>query len=79
MVVRDIGTVAALALTEDSHVGKNYDLTGNEALDYLRTTKIMSDVLGRKIIYRNPNPVHFFIGTVRRGTPVMFAMVMMGL
>jgi len=28
--VRDIGAVAALALTEEGHAGKNYDLTGGE-------------------------------------------------
>jgi len=75
--VRDLGTLAALALTEVSHAGKNYDLTGSQALDHWQATKIMSDVLGRKIIYRNPNPVHFFIETVRRGRPFMFALVRM--
>lgn len=77
--VRDIGEVAALTLTEDGHAGKNYDLTGSEALTYWEATRIMSDVLGRKIIYRNPNPFYFLIETVRRGTPLMFALVQMGL
>ena len=77
--VRDIGAVAALALTEQGHSGKNYDLTGSEALDYWEATRIMSEILGREIVYRNPNPFHFFIETVRRGTPFMFALVQMGL
>lgn len=77
--VRDIGAVAALALTETGHAGKNYDLTGSEALDYWEATRIMSEVFGRKIIYRNPNPIYFLIETVRRGTPFMFALVQMGL
>jgi uncharacterized protein YbjT (DUF2867 family) len=77
--VRDIGAVAALALTEEGHVGKNYDLTGSEALTYWEATQIMSEVLGRKIIYRNPHPLYFLIETVRRGTPFIFALVMMGL
>jgi uncharacterized protein YbjT (DUF2867 family) len=76
---RDIGTVAALALTEKGYAGKNYDLTGSEALDYWEATRIMSKVLGRKIIYRNPNPFYFLIETIRRGTPFMFALVQMGL
>jgi len=77
--VRDIGAVAALALTEDGHAGKNYDLTGSEALNYWDATRIMSDIVGREIVYRNPNPFYFLIETVRRGTPFMFALVQMGL
>ena len=76
---RDIGAVAATILTEEGHVGKNYDLTGSEALDYWEVTRIMSEVLGRKIVYRNPNPFYFLIETIRRGTPFMFALVQMGL
>ena len=76
---RDIGAVAALALTEAGHEGKNYDLTGSEALDYREATRTMSAVVGRKIVYRNPNPFYFLIETVRRGTPFMFALVQMGL
>ncbi|MBI5951250.1 MAG: SDR family oxidoreductase [Chloroflexi bacterium] len=77
--VRDIGLVAALALTEEGHAAKNYDLTGSEALDYWEATRIMSEELGRRISYRNPNPLYFLIETVRRGTPFMFALVQTGL
>ena len=76
---RDIGAVAALALTEEGHVGKNYDLTGSEALDYWEVIRIMSEVLGREITYRDPNPFYFLLETIRRGTPLMFALVQMGL
>ncbi len=76
---RDIGAVAAVALTQDGHANKNYDLTGSEALDYWQATKILSEVLGREIQYKNPNPVYFLIETMQRGTPFMFALVMMGL
>ncbi|MBX3054743.1 MAG: SDR family oxidoreductase [Caldilineaceae bacterium] len=77
--VRDIGEVAALALTEEGHAGRNYDLTGGEALDYWEATEILSEVLGRKIVYRNPNPLHFLAEAIRRGTPVLYALVQMGL
>lgn len=76
---RDIGTVAAVALTQPGHENKNYDLTGSEGLDYWEAAQIMSEVLGRHITYRNPNPLHFLVETVRRGTPFRFAMVMLGL
>lgn len=77
--VRDIGLVAALALTDERYAGKNYDVTGGEALDYWEATKIMSEELGREVVYRNPNPIHFLIETIRRGTPLTFALVQMGL
>jgi uncharacterized protein YbjT (DUF2867 family) len=77
--VRDIAAVAALALTQDGHVGKNYDLTGHEALDYWQVSKTLSEVLGREIKYKNPNLIYFFISILQRGTPFMFALVQTGL
>ncbi len=76
---RDIGTAAAVALMESGHAGKNYALTGSEAFDYWQAAAIMSEVLGRRITYRNPNPLRFLVQTLRQGTPPMFAMVMLGL
>lgn len=77
--VRDIGEVAAVALTEEGHAGTNYDLTGSEGLDYWEAARIMTEVLGRKIVYCNPNPLQFLIGTVRGGIPLRYAIVMLGL
>ena len=77
--VRDIGAVAALALSEESHAGKNYDLTGSEALDYWEVAGIMSEVLGRRITYRNPGSLRFLLETIRRGIPFRYALVMLGL
>lgn len=77
--VRDIGAVAAVTLTEEGHTGRSYDLTGSEGLDYWEAARVMSEVLGRRITYRNPNPLHFLVETVRRGTPFRFAVVMTGL
>jgi uncharacterized protein YbjT (DUF2867 family) len=74
--VRDIGAATAVILTSNGHSGKNYDLTGGEALDYWQTAEIMSETLGRKIEYRNPNTIHFLIETVRRGIRLPFALVM---
>lgn len=77
--VRDIGAVGAAALTQPGHAFKAYDLTGPEALDYWQAAEIMSAVLGRKITYKNPNPLAFLLNTMRRSTPFMFALVMTGL
>ena len=77
--VRDIGAAAAVTLIEEGHAGKNYDLTGSEGLNYWKAAAIMSEVLGRDITYRNPNPFSFLVETVRRGIPFRYAIVMLGL
>lgn len=77
--VRDIGAVAAHVLSEEGHAGRNYNLTGAEALDYWQAAQILSETLGRQIRYRNPGPVRFFIETVRRGASIPYAFVVMGL
>jgi len=48
-------------------------------LDYWEAAAILSKALGRSITYRNPNPLHFLVETVRRGTPFSLALVMLGL
>jgi uncharacterized protein YbjT (DUF2867 family) len=77
--VRDIAAVAAVTLSQPGHENKAYDLTGAEALDYWQAAGILSETLGRKITYRNPSPLRFFITHLQRGTPFLFALVMTGL
>ena len=74
--VRDIGAVAALALTQPGHDRQAYDLTGSEALDYYQVAEIFSQVLGRKITYREPSIARFVWQSVRDGTRLPFALVM---
>lgn len=76
---RDIGAVAAIALTQPGHENQCYDLTGPEALDYWQAAAALSEVLGRTITYRDPSAPAFLLSTVRRGTPLAFALVMTGL
>ena len=76
---RDIGAVAAHLLAREGHEGRNYDLTGAEALDYWQAAKILSETLGREIKYRNPSALRFFIETIRRGASFSYAIVVMGL
>jgi uncharacterized protein YbjT (DUF2867 family) len=48
---RDIGAVAAKALLEDGHAGKEYGLTGPRALDHAEAAAILSRSAGRTIPY----------------------------
>ena len=49
---RDIGAVAAAALTAHDHYNKTYTMTGPEALSFTDLGQIMSAVAGRPIIFR---------------------------
>jgi len=72
--VRDIGAVAAVALTQPGHENKAYDLTGAEALNYYQVADLFREVLGRMITYKNPSSLAFFVRQVRK-SPLMFALV----
>ena len=50
---RDIADVAAAVITRDGHAGKTYELTGPQALSNYDIAKVLSDVLGREIYYRD--------------------------
>lgn len=48
---RDIGAVAAAVLTEESHYGKAYDLTGPEAVTMAEVAKAIGEASGREVHY----------------------------
>ncbi len=73
--VRDIGSVAALALTQAGHEKKAYDLTGSEALDYYQVAELFSQILGRQIAYKNPAALSYFWRQLRNKSNPMFALV----
>jgi uncharacterized protein YbjT (DUF2867 family) len=53
----DIGEITARVLSEpDRHRNCAYAITGPEAINYYEIAKILSEELGRKIEYINPNP-----------------------
>ncbi|MFW5919293.1 MAG: nitroreductase/quinone reductase family protein [archaeon] len=76
---RDLGAVAATALTEPGHGNRAYDLTGPEALDYHEVAAVFSDVLDRKITYENPSIREFVSWRRRLGDPWPFVGVMIAL
>ena len=80
--VRDIGAVAALALTGSTgeHLYKGYELTGSEALTYGEVAQILTTVLGRKITYRNPSILRFIWQKWQKEhNPLGFTMIMVAL
>ncbi|MCA9766390.1 MAG: SDR family oxidoreductase [Carnobacterium sp.] len=73
---RDIARAAAICLTEDKYNNTAITLTGKEAIDYSEVAKILSEVLERKIQYKNPSLLKFRKERIKRGTPKEFANVM---
>ena len=49
--VRDIAELAAIALTQDGHAGKSYEVVGPRAVTGPETAKIWGEALGRTIAY----------------------------
>ena len=76
---RDIGEAGAMVLKERGHENKSYTLTGKEALTYREVAEILSRVLGRKISYSSPSPLHFRRVMLERGIPEEFVNVMVAL
>lgn len=80
--VRDIGAVAALALTSHTtdFVNRSFELTGSEALTYSEVATILSEVLGRKITYHDPSIIRFIWQKWHREKmPLGFTMIMVAL
>ena len=74
---RDIALAAAITLTEDKYNNQSFTLTGSEAIDYYEVGNILSEVLSRRIKYKNPGFLEFRKYRIQRGTPKNFANVMM--
>lgn len=72
---RDIGAVAALALTHPGCENRAYDLTGGESLDYYQVAAGFSAELARRIDYKNPTPLAFFTRQLRQKSPLPYALV----
>ena len=75
---RDVAAVAALAL-RGGHAGRAYDLTGPEAISFHDVARVLGDVLGRPVAYRDPSLPRFLVGSLRRGVPTGQTLVMAGL
>jgi len=74
--VRDIAAVAVKTLTETGHESQAYELTGPEALDYYQVADILSNILGRKITYRNPSVSAFVWKSLLQSTPLSLTLIM---
>lgn len=71
--VRDIAAVAVKALTEPTHAGQAYTLTGPEAITYDELANELSKVLGRSISHISLSPSDLKHGMLAEGMPEAIA------
>lgn len=76
---RDVGDVAAQWLTGGERGQRGLDLTGPEVLDMFEVAAVLSDVLGRRVVYRKPGVATFVKERLAAGDTLAFALVMSGL
>lgn len=77
--VRDIGAVAVLVLTNDTHRNQKYTLTGGEALNYYQVAQNLSAILAYPIAYTHPSALTFLRRQLRRGQKFGYALVVTAL
>jgi uncharacterized protein YbjT (DUF2867 family) len=66
---RDVARVAALALTQDGHAGKAYELSGPESLTPAEELQILSELLGRPLQLNALDGAAARAGMLRYGMP----------
>lgn len=78
--LRDIGEAAAITLLHpDEHRHQKYVLTGDKALDFFEVAEIMTQILGRKVIYSNPSLKEFKTYMLQKGYEGKFVNLVGGL
>lgn len=70
---RDIAAVAASLLTRDDLAGRDFDLTGGQALDHDEVAAILSRETGRDIRYQEITPEAMLEGLLQAGLPNDYA------
>jgi uncharacterized protein YbjT (DUF2867 family) len=71
--VYDIAAVAAKVLIEKGHSQQTYRLTGPELLDFHEAAAILTEVLGKQIVYPNPSEEAFRSALKAGGAPDFIA------
>ena len=76
--VRDVAEAAARTLTEPGHGRRAYTLTGGEAFGLAEVAALLSDGLGRPVVYRDPGIPAFLRHLRAAGQPWALGVVMTG-
>lgn len=69
----DIAEVAAKVMTSNGHSGKTYILTGPEAFDMHQVAQLISEIIGKPIIYPEPSNEAYREALIAGGAPPFIA------
>ena len=70
---RDISAVAVKLLSSDEFKNQAFELSGPEAIDHSAVAKVLSEVTGKKIGYKEVSPSEFKTNITKRGVPPEYA------
>lgn len=71
--VDDIAQVAVKTFLEDGHIGKEYEITGPEALSYEDASALLTEVINKQIVYTNPSATEYAAALKNAGVPDFIA------
>ncbi|REG90287.1 NmrA family NAD(P)-binding protein [Algoriphagus antarcticus] len=75
--VANIGEASAILIEYfEKYQNSAYEITGSENRSFQKVTKLMSEVLGKKIQFKTLNPISFYFKKKKEGMPGDFALVM---
>ena len=69
MDLEDVADIAALALTDDGHVGEVYECTGPRLVGFDEAMSEISSAVGREVRFRQVEPEEFAAGLAGAGLP----------
>jgi uncharacterized protein YbjT (DUF2867 family) len=67
--VRDIALVAAAVLTQPSHIGKTYTITGPAAVTHAEIARAIAEAIGREVTFVEVSPEDFAGALRKLGVP----------
>ncbi len=74
--VDEVGEVAARELLRPQIEQDTHTLVAGSPVDFYRVARMLSEVLGRKVKYRNPSLVYFALHKLWKGEAAIFVFVM---
>jgi len=75
--VRDIAAIIAKVINEkNKHINFAYEITGMDSLTYSEVAEIISTQLGKRIQYKNPNLLQFYLRKRKEGLANGYILVM---
>jgi uncharacterized protein YbjT (DUF2867 family) len=75
--VKNIGEATAVLITKfENYQNQAYEITGTENKNFGDVADLISDITGKKIRFKNINPISFYFRKKKEGLNAEFAMVM---